>query len=187
MPWNDSLEQLTAKLADEAQVMAKLHKTHHESFSRKHRRLNLPVVILSTLCASLNFFSGSVEKNIERWIIVGCGVLSVVTSILSSISQFLKLAEKSGSHLVAENLWLRFYNRLIFQLKLTVNMRQNPEDFLVEIENEYQRLYEMSPDIQSHFIAKMKRTFDGNHDEHFRIPHFLNGQHATTIYDPGDD
>ena len=54
---------------------------------------NQEIIILSVMCGSGNFVSTSFPDN-QDTIILGVGVLSIITSIISSIAQYLKLAEK---------------------------------------------------------------------------------------------
>ena len=65
----------------------------HEEYSKRSRGYQLPIIILSVMCGSGNFVSTSFPEN-QDTIILGVGVLSIITSIISSIAQYLKLAEK---------------------------------------------------------------------------------------------
>ena len=63
--------------------------------------------------------------DIQELIILGIGGLSIVTSIVSSIAQYLKLAEKSEAHRIAYVSWEKFYNNVRFQLSLRKKDREN--------------------------------------------------------------
>ena len=62
------------------------------------------------MCGSGNFVSTSFPDN-QDMIILGVGVLSIFTSIISSVAQYLKLAEKSEAHRIAFVSWEKFYNK----------------------------------------------------------------------------
>ena len=186
MNWNNSLEGLLEKLGDESKCRAKLHSKMYESFARKHTYLNLPIIILSTICASANFFSGSLnDPKVERYVIISAGFVNIVTSVLSSIGTYLKLGANSESHRLAELAWQKFYNEIIFNLSLTENYRENGADLLQTINAQYQRLFEISPALDSKVINKLRRKLVREKDAHFKLPHYLNGASGTRTY--GDD
>jgi len=78
------------------------------------------------------------------------------TSIISSISQFLKLSQLSEGHRIAYLSWEKFYSQIRIQMSLRRKDRMNAEDFYNVITMNYNRLNELSPDIEQQFISKMK-------------------------------
>ena len=95
----------------------------HEEFSNRSS-YQLPIIILSVMCGSGNFVSTSFPEN-QDTIILGVGVLSIITSIISSIAQYLKLAEKSEAHRIAYVSWEKFYNNIRFQLSKEEKKEKN--------------------------------------------------------------
>ena len=170
-------------LADESKCRAKLHGQLYEKYKRQHTFLNLPIIILSTVCASANFFSGSLnDTKTERLIVISVGFVNIVTSVLSSIGTYLKLGANSECHRLARLAWMKFYNELIFNLSLTVNYRTNGTDLLHTVESQYNRLFEISPVLDSTLIKKLKRKLMRDKDERFKLPHYLNGFNGTRSY-----
>lgn len=142
--WHESNEVFFKALGDEAQLQALCHMKSHEEFSKRSRGYQLPIIILSVMCGSGNFVSTSFPENQDN-IILGVGVLSIITSIISSIAQYLKLAEKSEAHRIAYVSWEKFYNNIRFQLSKRREEREELANYMSSITNEYQRLQEISP------------------------------------------
>ena len=188
MDWNNSLEELLESLADESKCRAKLHSQLYESFARRHTYLNLPIIVLSTICASANFFSGYLkDATIERYVIISAGFVNIITSALSSVGTYLKLGANSESHRLAQLAWQKFYNEIIFNLSLTENYRENGTDLLHTINAQYNRLFEISPALDSGIIKKLKRKLVREKDDHFKLPHYLNGCRGTRSYGQEED
>ena len=142
--WHKSNEIFFKSLGDEAQLQALCHMKSHEEFSNRSRKYQLPIIILSVMCGSGNFVSTSFPDN-QDTIILGVGLVSIVTSIISSIAQYLKLAEKSEAHRIAFVSWEKFYNNIRFQLSKRREEREELINYMSSVTNEYQRLQEISP------------------------------------------
>lgn len=142
--WHESNEVFFKALGDESQLQALCHMKSHEEFSRRSRNYQLPIIVLSVICGSGNFVSTSFPDN-QDLIILGVGVLSIFTSIVSSAAQYLKLAEKSEAHRIAYVSWEKFYNNIRFQLSKRREEREELSNYMTSITNEYQRLQEISP------------------------------------------
>jgi hypothetical protein len=142
--WHESNEVFFKALGDESQLQALCHMKSHEEFSTRSRNYQLPIIVLSVICGSGNFVSTSFPDN-QDLIILGVGVLSIFTSIISSAAQYLKLAEKSEAHRIAYVSWEKFYNNIRFQLSKRREEREDLSNYMTSITNEYQRLQEISP------------------------------------------
>ena len=66
-------------------------------------------------------------------------------AVVSSIAQYLKLAEKSEAHRIAYVSWEKFYNNIRFQLSKRREEREELTNYMSSVTNEYQRLQEISP------------------------------------------
>ena len=155
MEWHDSIENLLKNIGEECQIKAKIHRMMFEHYSRRNLKYQIPVIILSVLSGSGNFIASNFPEY-EKWLIIGIGGMSMFTSIISSISQFLKLSQLSEGHRIAYLSWEKFYSQIRIQMSLRRKDRMNAEDFYNVITMNYNRLNELSPDIEQQFITKMK-------------------------------
>ena len=155
--WHDSVERLLQELACEAQCRAKLHMKQFMSYRRRHQCWSLPVVVLSVISGSGSFISESYSAATKKYMIMGIGTLSIFVSIISAISQFLKLAQLEESNRISALEWGKFYSKIRNQLYLKRDDRDSCHDFLLSIFASQDRLYEMSPPVLSKFLKHAKK------------------------------
>lgn len=182
--WDESLEKILTELADEAQINAYLHKHAHEYYTKQNIKYQLPIIVLSALSGSGNFISANFPA-VANFIVLGIGGVSIFTSIISSVAQFLKVSQLSESHRISYLSWEKFHSTLKFQLNRRRDARDNIKDFISLIIPEYQRLKEISNDIPKHILDSVKR--DKKNLSKMQVPYLLNGFHPTIPYTDNND
>ena len=178
MTWHDSLEKIFSDLGDEAQINASLHQKSFKHYYRKSVKFQLPIIILSVLSGSGNFVSASFPDHQEMMILIIGGV-SILTSVISSIAQFLKLSELSEAHRISYVSWEKFYSNIKYQMMRKRKDRDNIKEFLSNVFSEYQRLKEISPLIPEEISSTIKRI----RDKDMYIPFILNKFEHVKPYD----
>ena len=178
MTWHDSLEKIFSDLGDEAQINASLHQKSFKHYYRKSVKFQLPIIILSVLSGSGNFVSASFPEHQEMMILIIGGV-SILTSVISSIAQFLKLSELSEAHRISYVSWEKFYSNIKYQMMRKRKDRDNIKEFLSNVFSEYQRLKEISPLIPEEIASTIKRI----RDKDMYIPFILNKFEHVKPYD----
>jgi hypothetical protein len=179
--WDASVEKLLQKYADESQTNEFLHRRSYYRYKTLTTWFNMPIIVLSALSGSLQFLSKGYPK-IEQYIVTGTASLSILTAILSATSSYLKIGESMSKHEAASNAWLLFYNNLKHQLALARPLRENATEFLADVKNQYDRLFELSPICSSAMIATTKKTIAVNASAFFETPTYLNGFKHTVVY-----
>lgn len=177
--WDDSIEKILSELADEAQINAYMHKDAHTYFERQNIKFQAPVIILSLISGSGNFVSTNFPTY-STYIILGVGGISMITSIISSIAQLLKVSQLSENHRVSYLSWEKFHSTIKFQLNKRRSSRENLKDFISIVLPEYQRLKEISADIPPHIKKQVKRNKKGL--SKMQVPYLLNGFHPVLPY-----
>lgn len=178
MEWHYSFEKILSELADEAQIYSYLHKKAYEMFSYRNIKYQLPVIILSAISGSGNFISTNFPEH-TKYIIIGIGCMSIITSIISSVAQFLKLSQLSEAHRISSLSWEKFHNLIKFQLRRKRKDRENIKEFFNIIISDYQRLKEMSPPIPESINKLVKSKSNLNS---MKIPFIINGFHPMQPY-----
>lgn len=178
LDWNVAVEKLLSELGDESQLRSSLHMKQHHSYRSRSQCFSLPVIILSTLAGSGNFISEGFGSTLtKKYMILGIGVISIFTSIISAVSTYLKLAENSQSNLIASLQWGKFFTRIRTQLSLLRDDRESCHDYLLSILSEYDRLYETSPALHDSFVSSIKKKLTNIHG--MVVPYYLNGYTPT--------
>ena len=167
--WDESVEILLQKYADESQTAVALHRRSYYSYKKLTTCFNLPVIVLSCLSGSLQFLSKG-YPDIEQYIVTGTASLSILTAIISAVSSYLKLGEQMSRHEQSANQWLLFHNGLKHQLSLRRDKRQEADLFVKECKTQYDRLFELSPICSSGQIKAIKKKIHAIAPENFVIP-----------------
>ena len=189
--WDDSIEKILSEIADEAQINAYMHKDAHTYYDRKNIQFQAPVIVLSLVSGSGNFISTNFP-DYSNYMIMAVGGLSMITSIISSIAQLLKVSQLSENHRVSYLSWEKFHSTIKFQLNKRRIARENLKDFISIVLPEYQRLKEISADIPQHIKSQVKRNKKALNK--MQVPYLLSGFHPVLPYkeesdssDDGDD
>lgn len=171
--WNDSFEKICINLIDEAQINTFLHQESYRYFSKWSRMFQIPIIILSALSGVGNFGSTYFDNtSTQDLIVIIIGCLSIFISMLSSVAQYLKLAECKENHRLSYFHWEKLFNKIRIQLMLNKDYRRKLPGFYDEIISEYDRLKEISPMILNK-IKKQVLKKDGY--DVMNVPFYLNG------------
>lgn len=177
--WDESIENILSELGDEAQINAYLHKKAQIHYTQKNIKFQLPIIILSAISGTGNFVSSNFP-DYSQYIILGIGGLSIFTSILSSVAQFLQVSQLGENHRMSYLSWEKFHSTIKFQLNKKRISRDNIKDFLSLIFPEYQRLKEISADIPKHISENVKNNKKKLGT--MQVPYMLNGFHPVVSY-----
>jgi hypothetical protein len=179
MEWEESVEQILSELGDEAQINAYLHKKSNEYYTVQNIKYQLPIIILSALSGTGNFISSNFPTY-QQIIVLAVGGVSIFTSIISSVAQFLKVSQLSESHRISYLSWEKFHSNIKFQLNKRRESRDNLKEFLSVVVPEYQRLKEISSSIPKHICDNVKRN--KKNFKNMQVPYMLNGFHPVIPY-----
>lgn len=177
--WDESIEKILSELGDEAQINAYLHKKANDYYTTQNIKYQLPIIILSALSGTGNFISANFPTYAQT-IVLAVGGVSIFTSIISSVAQFLKVSQLSESHRISYLSWEKFHANIKFQLKKRRANRENIKDFLSVIVPEYQRLKEISATIPTHICDQVKRN--KKNMKNMQVPYLLNGFHPVVPF-----
>ena len=182
--WDDSIEAILSELGDEAQINAFMHKKSQSYYTKQNIKYQLPIIILSALSGTGNFISSNFPEY-SSTIILAIGGVSIFTSIISSVAQFLKVSQLSESHRMSYLSWEKFHSTIKFQINKRRISRENLKDFISLIIPEYQRLKEISAEIPNK-IYESTRKHKKNLNK-MQVPYMLNGFHPVVPYKEEDE
>ena len=177
--WDDSIEIILSEIGDESQINAYMHKNAQAYYTNQNIKFQLPIIVLSALSGTGNFVSANFPAYTSL-IILAVGGVSIFTSILSSVAQFLKVSQLSESHRMSYLSWEKFHSTIKFQLNKRRESRDNLKEFLSVVVPEYQRLKEISSSIPKHICDNVKRN--KKNYKNMQVPYMLNGFHPVIPY-----
>jgi len=177
--WDESIENILSELGDESQINAFMHKKSQAYYTKQNIKYQLPIIVLSALSGTGNFISANFPAYASI-IVLAVGGVSIFTSIISSVAQFLKVSQLSESHRMSYLSWEKFYSTIKFQLNKRRANRDNLKDFLSLVVPEYQRLKEISAEIPKHIYDQVKSN--KKNLSKMQVPYLLNGFHPVVAY-----
>ena len=180
--WSEECEELLAEWSEKASCYRWLHGRCEKKYKKRYYAFSIPVIILSTLTGAANVgmdsFVPPENKPIASAIVGG---VNIFAGILSTLQNFLKVAELMEAHRSSGVAWSKLGRNIAIELALDHSRRSIQNDFLKIARAEYDRLIESSPmiddDVISHFQTKFK-----NYKVKISVPSICNGFDKCDIY-----
>ena len=178
--WTDECEALLAEWSEKASCYRWLHGRCEKSYKKWYYCFSIPVIILSTLTGAANVgmdsFVPAESKSLASAIVGG---VNIFAGIISTLQNFLKVAELMEAHRIAGVSWGKLQRNIAIELALDPSRRVVQSDFLNVSRSEYDRLIEAGPIIDDAVIAQFNRKFK-NYE--ISMPSICNGLDKCNIY-----
>ena len=182
--WTTNLESYFKSLGEHSLCLSVLHKDSEAYYSYKAQRIDLPVIVLSTLCGSLtlsakNIFGEEQENNALKFV----GMTSLFTGILGTIQSYFSFNRKAENHRISYLQYSKLYRFIKVQMGLPRQQRIIPKDLLKIVMETFERLNEISGLIPAKITKKFKNKYKR---ETVSRPEVVNGLEEIVIYRPCD-
>jgi hypothetical protein len=178
--WTEECEGLLAEWSEKASCYRWLHGRCEKSYKNWYYCFSIPVIILSTLTGAANVgmdsFVPAESKSIASAIVGG---VNIFAGIVSTLQNFLKVAELMEGHRIAGVSWGKLQRNIAIELALDPSMRVLQTDFLKLSRSEYDRLIEAGPLIDDGVIKQFNKKF-----KNYQVskPSICNGLDKCKIY-----
>ena len=178
--WSEEVEILLKEWAEKASCWRWLYGRSEKKYRYKYYCFSIPVIILSTLTGTANFGMDSyIPENTKQLATAVVGGLNLFAGLLSTLQNFLKVAENMESSRSCCVAWSKLQRSIQIELSLDPSRRQNCHDFLKICRAEYDRLTELSPVVDDDIIDNFKSKFK---EYEVAKPSICNGLDEITIY-----
>ena len=178
--WNNECEELLAEWSEKASCYRWLHGRCEKSYRTWYYCFSIPVIILSTLTGAANVgmdsFVPQENKSMASAIVGG---VNIFAGIVSTLQNFLKVAELMEGHRIAGVSWGKLQRNIAIELALDPERRVIQSDFLKLARAEYDRLIEAGPIIDDGVINQFNKKFK---NYQVSIPSICNGLDKCNIY-----
>jgi len=182
--WKKEEELILKEWADKAVCYKWLHLKSHERFKYVNALYTVPVIIISTITGTANFAQDKIPSTYLNYYVMGIGSLNIIAGIISTLHQYLKIAEINESHRVAYIAWDKFARNIRIELIKNPKDRIPVMQILKSCKEEFDRLEETSPPILPMIIKQFQETFGDIQD--LIKPDILGRINPTFIYDKYD-
>ena len=178
--WTDECEELLAEWSEKASCYRWLHGRSEKNYRTWYYCFSIPVIILSTLTGAANVgmdsFVPAENKSMASAIVGG---VNIFAGIISTLQNFLKVAELMEAHRIAGVSWGKLQRNIAIELALDPSRRVIQSDFLKMSRAEYDRLLEAGPIIDDSVITQFNKKFK-NYE--VAVPSICNGLDKCNIY-----
>jgi len=159
--WSKEHEDILIDWADKALCLRWLHAKSNEHYSHLNKLYTVPVIIMSTLTGTANFALNRFPENYQDMATAVIGSINILAGIITTISQFLKIAELNEAHRASALSWSKLYRNIKLELAKAPKERKKVIHMINSSKEEYDRLMETSPIIIEKFLRMFKETFSG--------------------------
>jgi hypothetical protein len=156
IPWDDENENLMEKYCEVSKVLHRMYEAGYRLYYRYNLFFQIPIIILSSVAALLSFISNRITLA-EFPIIVG--VISVISTLLSTISNYLEIPMLSKSYSITAKAFEKLADQIEIQLTLRRSKRVPFNVFLKVVKDEYNRIREVSNILPSRIVAEYKGKY----------------------------
>jgi hypothetical protein len=160
--WKEEEEQILREWADKAQCYELMNAKSHAIYNSRNTFFVIPVIIISTLTGTANFAQDRVPTQYLNLFVMLVGGLNILAGIITTISQYLKIAELNESYRVGALQWGKFYRNIKMELVKHPLDRMDPATMLSMCKEEFDRLLEIYPNIPKKVIAEFNKQFSND-------------------------
>ena len=158
--WTDTLEDYFAKIGEKAQGYSLLHKQAEAVYSYRTTLIDLPVIILSTVCGTLSIGGGNIFP--PQWTEAAnqiVGTLSIGIGVLNTVGTYFAWSKRAESHRVSSLQYARMSRFLRVELSLPREERMNCAELLKMTRTDWERLTEIAPMIPDGLISSFRQMY----------------------------
>ena len=181
--WSPQLEDLIAQEGEKCRGLAWIHQHAEQCLTRKNTQIQIPVIVLSTLCGTASVGSSSLfggEAGLSNILI---GFVSIAVGILNTIGNYFAYARKSEAHHLSYLHYSKLFGWVSVELSLPRAERMPAAEMLKQLRDEMERLAETTPSPPPAIFAEFNRTFAS--ETTVARPAETNGLHKILIYRDG--
>ena len=156
--WEKEHDNILVDWADKAMCYRWLHNRENAHYSRKNMWFTIPVIIISTVTGTANFAQEHFPDHRATMSMI-IGSFNLVAAIITTVSQFLKIAEVNEAHRVAAISWDKFYRNVRLTLTRNPTERMPVAHQLKAVKEEFDRMMELSPPISVRVVTEFQVAF----------------------------
>jgi len=159
--WSPENELIIVEWCDIAQCYKWMNTRSHETLSRVNAWFTIPAIVLSTISGTASFAQKSLPDSFQTLAPLAIGTVNIFIGILTTIQQYLKIAELNEAHRVSAISWDKFARNIRIELAKDPDERMDAGSFLKLCRSEFDRLMETSPSISPVVVNHFKKSFSG--------------------------
>jgi hypothetical protein len=154
--WSDDVELVAKNISHNASELSKLHKKHYLRLTHLQIYYRIPIIVLSSVNSifSVGLSAYIAQESVST---INC-VISLFCGILSSVELYFQLTKKIETELMMHKEYYLLCVKINSCLKLDRSHRRETSgiDFLTEVENKYNTLFEASNILSDDYVDELQ-------------------------------
>ena len=158
--WHPQQEKILKTWGEAAACYRYMNNQAFLMYKKSSMRYTLPIIVISTVTGTANFAQSTFPLSIRPLVPLAIGSMNIVTAIMTTIMQFLKINELMEGHRAASIQYGKLSRTIRLELSLPLEERAHDGTEMVEYcRSEYDRLIEQSPSIPLSTIHAFEKEF----------------------------
>lgn len=158
--WHPQQEKILKSWGEAAACYRYMNNQAFLKYKKASMRYTLPIIIISTVTGTANFAQSTFPLSLRPMVPLAIGTMNIVTAIMTTIMQFLKINELMEGHRAASIQYGKLSRTIRLELSLPLEERtQNGTEMVEYCRSEYDRLIEQSPPIPYSVIKEFEKEF----------------------------
>ena len=158
--WHPQQEKILKTWGEAAACYRYMNNQAFLMYKKSSMRYTLPIIVISTVTGTANFAQSTFPLSIRPMVPLAIGSMNIITAIMTTVMQFLKINELMEGHRAASIQYGKLSRTIRLELSLPLEERSQHGTEMVEYcRNEYDRLVEQSPPIPFSVIKSFEKEF----------------------------
>ena len=158
--WHPQQAKLLQSWAEIASSYRWMHNQSYMIYKKKNMWFMLPLIVMSTVAGTANFAQSTFPSSIRPYVPQIIGAINLISAIMTTIYQFLKISEFMESHRISSINYGKLARTLTVELNLPVKDRNSGGAECVKVSRtDIDRLIEQSPAIPKSVLLLYERQF----------------------------
>ena len=179
--WHEALEKLLCAEAEKCAGLAWLHGKSEIYYGIQHNRLQIPVIILSTIIGAASVGQSSLFPGNTGVASVCLGAISILVSILGLLNTHYAFGKKSEGHKIGSVQYAQINRMIHIEMSLPRTQRMPPKQILRYIKDDLKRLMETIPRVPECIVDQYKAEIMTSSST-VSHPEITNGIHKVEAY-----
>lgn len=146
--WYDTEENYLNMLSIKYEELSDQYMTLYENTFKKQTGLRLPAIALSSISGIFSFGSTSFPDNSQKYVSIGVGIINIFIAMLQTYESYFKVNDTVVKSLNVSLALRKLSDKIHCELCIPItNRTSNGDDFLREIQNEYEKIISDAPPI----------------------------------------
>ena len=160
--WHPQQAKLLKGWGEVASSYRWMHNQAYMIYKKKNLRFMLPLIIMSTVAGTANFAQSTFPETVRPYVPQIIGAMNLVSAIMTTIYQFLKISEFMESHRISSINYGKLARTITVELNLPIKDRNSGGAECVKVSRtEIDRLIEQSPVIPKSVLLNYELQFAG--------------------------